>query len=189
MASLSNNSVQSAQKSAVNTETAEFGDVAGTRRAARFVADGLAIATYLDGVDTIWIDASNPAAVQKVEIIKGEKRSGMPLSTALESADLVPLLDRDRIPEPLRPIFLDPEELTARLGALAPLRLPVRRDVVHQLPTVLSTRTADGTYWLQNWIPNGHEAGTLLVRELKKAAVAFPGGTSMNVSGRPEIAD
>lgn len=108
MASLSNNSVQSAQKSAVNTETAEFGDVAGTRRAARFVADGLAIATYLDGVDTIWIDASNPAAVQKVEIIKGEKRSGMPLSTALESADLVPLLDRDRIPEPLRPIFLDP---------------------------------------------------------------------------------
>ena len=189
MTSLSNNSEQSAQEPTVNTETAELGDRAGTRRAANFVAAGQAIGTYLDGVDTIWIDAGNPTAVRNVEIMKGEARTGKPLTTALESADLAPLLDEERIPEPLRHIFRDPEELTARLGALVPLRLPVRADAARQLPPVLVTQSADGTYWLQNWIPNGNESVTLLVRELKKAGVYFPGGTSMNVSGRPEIAD
>jgi hypothetical protein len=188
MASLLKNSDQMSQGSTVNTETAELGDPAGTRRAAQFVAAGQAIGTYLDGVDTIWVDAGNPTAVRNVEIMKGEARTGKPLSTALESADLVPLLDEARIPEALHRIFLDPEELTARLGALAPLRLPVRGDVAAQLPPVLITQTAEGTYWLQNWIPNGNEAVTLLVRELKRAGVNFPGGTSMNVSGLPEIA-
>lgn len=170
-------------------ETGEFGKQACMRRAAELVAAGEAIGTYLDGVDTIWIDAASPKAVRKIEIIKGEKRTGMPLSTALEAVDLVPLLDEGRIPTNLRSIFLDPHELAGRLGALAVLRLPIPAQTAAQLPHVLSTHTADGTYWLQNWIPNGHEAGTGLVRELKKVGVNLPGGTSMNISGRPEIAD
>jgi hypothetical protein len=189
MTSLSDNSEQLSQRSIADTELAELGDLSGTRRGAQYVAAGQAIGTYLDGVDTIWINAANPTAVRMVEIMKGEARVGKPLSTTLESADLVPLLDEKHIPRSLHHIFLDPEELTARLGALAPVRLPVRGDVADQLPRVLTTRTADGAYWLQNWTPNGHEAGTLLVRELKMVGVNLPGATSMNVSGRPEIAD
>jgi len=189
MTSLSDNSEQLSQKVTADTELAELGDLSGTRRGAQYVAAGQAIGTYLDGVDTIWINAANPAAVRMVEIMKGEARVGKPLSTTLESADLVPLLDENRIPQALHHIFLDHEELTARLGALAPLRLPVRGDVAERLPRVLTTMTADGVHWLQNWTPNGHESGTLLVRELRKLGVNLPGATSMNVSGRPEIAD
>jgi hypothetical protein len=189
MTSLSNNSEWLSQQETGNTQLAELGDLNSTRRAAQYVAAGQAIGTYLDGVDTIWINAANPTAVRMVEIMKGEGRIGKPLSTTLESADLVPLLDENRIPRPLHRILLDPDELTSRLGALAPLRLPIREDVAVRLPGVLTTKTADGAYWLQNWTPNGHEAGTLLVRELKSLGVDLPGATSMNVSGRPEIAD
>jgi hypothetical protein len=189
MTSLSNNSEKLSQPATADTRLAELGDLNGTRQAARFVAEGRAIGTYLDGVDTIWINAANSTAVRMVEIMKGEARVGKPLSTALESADLVNLIDEDRIPQPLHYIFLDPVEITARLGALAPLRLPVRSDVAERLPPVLTTKTIDGTYWLQNWTPDGHEAGTLLVRELKNAGVDLPGATSMNTSGHSEIAD
>jgi tRNA A37 threonylcarbamoyladenosine synthetase subunit TsaC/SUA5/YrdC len=171
------------------TEVGRMGDVADTQRAARWAAQGYVIGTYLDGVDAIWVDAHHPDAAVKIQAIKGEKRQGKPLSTALEAADLVPLLDAERIPPALHGIFLDPAELDGRLGALSALRVPVQPAAARRLPDFMTSRSDEGVFWLQNWLPAGHEAGVLLVHELKKVGVDLPAVTSMNVSGRPEIAD
>lgn len=171
------------------TEVGQMGDVADTRRAARWAAQGYVIGTYLDGVDAIWVDAHHPDAAVKIRTIKGEKRQGKPLSTALEAADLVPLLDVELIPSALHGIFLDPAELDGRLGALSALRVPIHPTAARQLPDFMTSHSTEGVFWLQNWLPAGHEAGVLLVHELKKVGVDLPAVTSMNVSGRPEIAD
>ena len=170
-------------------ENGEFGDRASTQRAAQLVSAGEPVGTYIDDVGTIWVDATNPAALQKVETIKGEKRTGRPLTAILFAADVVPLLDEEKIPATLHPIFLDPNELAARLGAIAPMRLPVRPAAAAQLPPVLITRTADGITWLQTLLPDGHPTISELVRAFNKAGVNLPGATSMNVSGQPEIVD
>lgn len=168
-------------------EIGALGNEANIERAAQLVAEGEAIGTYLDGVGSLWVDAANQAAAQKVEMIKGEKRTGRPLSATLLAADLVPLIDKENIPVDLRPIFLDPAELAARLGSVAPLRLPLRPDA--QLPPVLVSHSVGNIDWLQVMLPDGHPAITGLVRELKKAGVDLPGATSMNISGLPEITD
>jgi hypothetical protein len=121
-------------------EIGKFRDQASMQQAAQIVSAGEPIGTFIDGVGSIWVDATNPAAAHKVEIIKGKKRAGRPLSVILFAAELVPLLDEASIPTTLHPIFLDPNELAARLGSIAPMRLPIRADAAAQLPPVLFTR-------------------------------------------------
>jgi hypothetical protein len=174
---------------AVETELIEFGDNEGIRRAASLVAEGHVIGIYIDGVDTIWVDGRQSEAAAKIQAIKGEGRAGKPLSAILETDVLVPLLDIEFIPQPVRHIFVDAEELAARLGALAPLRLPVCEEAVEALPAYMVSHSADGIYWLQDFIPYGHPTTSRFVHELALVGVNLPAATSMNVSGTPEIAD
>lgn len=171
------------------TELVEFGDEEGIRRAARLVAGGHVIGIFIDGVDTIWVDGRQSQAAAKIQAIKGEGRVGKPLSAILEADALAPLIDRDRIPQPLQDIFVNAEELAARMGALAALRLPVRAEAARELPPYMVSQTADGIYWLQDFIPHGHPTTSQLVHDLALAGVTLPAATSMNVSGMPEIAD
>lgn len=173
----------------MSTELIEFGDSEGIRRAAQIVAEGGVIGIYVDGVATVWVDGRQSHAAARIEAIKGEGRVGKPLSAILEAEALVPLIDLDRVPQPLRVVFGSPETLAARLGALGGLRLPLCEAGVGELPTYMFSQSADGVYWVQDFIPNGHPTTTLLVRELARAGVMLPAATSMNVSGMPEIAD
>jgi tRNA A37 threonylcarbamoyladenosine synthetase subunit TsaC/SUA5/YrdC len=174
---------------AVETELVEFGDEEGIRRAARLVAGGHVIGIFIDGVDTIWVDGRQSQAAARIQAIKGEGRVGKPLSAIIEADVLAPLLDLDRIPRSLRDLFANADELAARIGALAPLRLPVRAEAARELPPYMVSQSADGIYWLQDFIPHGHPTTSRLVRELAAAGVTLPAATSMNVSGTPEIAD
>ena len=174
---------------AVETELVEFGDQEGIRRAARLVAGGHVIGIFIDGVDTIWVDGRQSQAAARIQAIKGEGRVGKPLSAILEADALAPLIDLDRIPRSLRDIFANAEELAARMGAMAGLRLPVRTAAARELPPYMVSQSADGIYWLQDFIPHGHPTTSRLVRELALAGVTLPAATSMNVSGTPEIAD
>lgn len=172
-----------------NTEVGILGNVVDTRRAAWWVAQGGVIGSYFDGVDTLWVNGRSPDGATKIQMIKGEKRKGRPLTTILEATELIPLLDRASIPQTLRPIFLDEAELNSRLGAIVLLRLPVLPQAAASLPDFMTSRSADGLYWLQSFLTDGNPAAQLLVRELKNAGVDLPAATSMNVSGQPEIAD
>jgi hypothetical protein len=174
---------------AVETELIEFGDEEGIRRAARLVAGGHVIGIFIDGVDTIWVDGRQRQAAARIQAIKGEGRVGKPLSAIIEADVLAPLIDLDRIPRSLRDIFANADELAARVGALAPLRLPVRAGAARELPPYMVSQSADGVYWLQDFIPYGHPTTSRLVRELAAAGVTLPAATSMSVSGTPEIAD
>ncbi len=174
---------------ALATELVEFGDGEGIRRAARLVAGGQVIGIYIDGVDTMWIDGRQRQAAARIEAIKGEGRVGKPLSAILEADALAPLIDLDRIPRSLREIFANAEELAARMGALVPLRLPVRAEAARELPPYMVSQSADSLYWLQDFIPSGHPTTSQLVQELARTGVTLPAATSMNVSGAPEIAD
>lgn len=173
----------------MNTELVEFGDSEGIRRAAAMVADGYALGIYMDGVDALWVDGRRQEAAAKIQAIKGEKRLGKPLSGILRTEVLVPMLDQDQIPESLWPVFLHAQELSARLGALGALRLPIHSEAAHDLPPYMYSQTDDGTNWFQNFIPNGHPTSSQLVNELNLAGVSLPAATSMNVSGQPEIAN
>ena len=173
----------------VGTELIEFGDEEGIRRAAQRIAAGSVIGAYIDGVDTIWVDGRQSGAAARIQAIKGEGRVGKPLSAILEADALVPMLDLEQIPRPLHAIFADAEGLAGRIGALAALRLPIRIEAARDLPSYMVTQSADGVYWLQDFIPSGHPTTSRLVYELVQAGVMLPAATSMNVSSTPEIAD
>ncbi|MEZ4518700.1 MAG: hypothetical protein R3C44_18420 [Chloroflexota bacterium] len=174
---------------ATDTELVDFGNDEGIRRAAQLVANGHVIGIFIDGVDTMWIDGRQSQAAAKIQSIKGEARVGKPLSAIIETDALVPLIDLDLIPPSLRDIFGNAENLAARIGALAPLRLPVRAEAARELPSYMVSLSDDGTYWLQDFIPSGHPATSQLVHELSLAGISLPAATSMNISGTPEIAN
>jgi hypothetical protein len=168
---------------------ASLWDPAAGQEAARLMSAGQAVGAFARGVCAILGDGANPAFVDAVVRAKGEQRRAQPLAGLLEAAALVPLLDAAKIPADLHPIFLDPVELSARLGSLCFIRLPVTEAAARQLPPLMVSRLADGTPIIQNWDPNGHAPLRAILAAAREGGTAYPAGTSMNRSGQPEIAE
>ncbi len=163
---------------------------AGAREdAAARIAAGQCVAVFVRSVWVLWLDGANPAAAAEIYRIKGEGRIGRPLAAVLPVERFAALLDPLRIAADVRPIFSDPATLTARLGALALLRAPVRPEAVAAVPSAMLSQTPDGTRWIQNCVPAGDEPSMDLARTLIARGVAFPAVTSLNRSGQPEITD
>lgn len=157
--------------------------------AVRLIRHGRPVGTFVRGVCVIWVDAGNRDAVETIQRIKGEKRRGQPMATTLELETIVKLMDAENIPPGLKGVLLNPRELEARLGTLCLLRFPVRREAAAHLPSAIVSRTDDWLYWVQSWIPGGEGAPNHLTQELRAQGVHFPGVTSMNISGEPEIVE
>lgn len=153
------------------------------------VKDGFPVGIYVRGVAVVIVDAAHPRATDVIYRAKGERRTGKPMATLLPTETLVRLVDPERIPGELHHIFLDPQELESRLGALSSIRIPLRRDAVAYLPSGIAPKSDDGIYWLQSWVPDRTSPGGALVQELQEQQVMWPGVTSMNASGDPEIVD
>lgn len=168
---------------------ASLWDPAAGQAAARLMSAGQAVGAFARGVCAILGDGANPAFVDAVVQAKGEKRRTQPLAGLLEATALVPLLDAAKIPADLHAIFLDPAELSARLGSLCFIRLPVTEAAARQLPPMMVSRLTDGTPIIQNWDPDGHGPMRAILAAARAHGAAYPAGTSMNRSGQPEIAD
>ncbi len=156
--------------------------------AVRLVREGHPVGMFARGVCVLWVDAANFQAVESVQRIKGERRAGQPLTTALPVETLVDLMNPREIPDSLKYILMNPWELEMRLGTLCLLRFPVRWEAAAHLPPSLVSQTDNGL-WLQSWIPGGDSAPNRFVNELWEQCVRYPGVTSMNTSGAPEIVD
>ncbi len=173
----------------VSTSTGSIRDVRSCQQAAQILKEGFPIGSFVRGVCVIWIDGENPEAAETVYRIKGERRVGRPSGTVLHAAAFVEMLDVDKIPASLRNVFLDTDELASRLGDLCLIRAPITKDAAERLPASMVSRTPDGTYWLQNWIPFEHKAACLLLEAMRRQNIRLPAVTSMNISGQPELVE
>jgi tRNA A37 threonylcarbamoyladenosine synthetase subunit TsaC/SUA5/YrdC len=164
-------------------------DLRACTEAARQVASGEVVGSYIRGVCGLWIDGGSSEAIDRIDEIKGEKRANRPFGTTLDGAEFSQLIDPEQIAPSARDLFLDGDRLRSRLGSLCFIRIPIRKQIGSKLPPRLISQTEDGTYWLQNWIPWGSRSSTLWMEALQRQNVEFPSATSMNVSGTPELVE
>ena len=157
------------------------------RKAAGLMREGRPIGVFGRSVASVWVDPTNEEGVAAVYRIKGAKRVGMPLGMILAPSDLPKLVDPDLIPPELHPLFLNGDDLAARLSTLVWIRFPLRADVAAGLPACLLSTTPDGIHWGQGWITDLGDAHGMLVAQLIENGVSMIAPTSMNVSGDPEI--
>lgn len=157
------------------------------RRAAGLAAAGSPVGFFLGGLCVALGDAGNPDFVAWTTRSKGEGRVGRPLATILPAQEVVPMIDPQGLPAALRHIVLDPAELVARLGAMVFIRLPIRESAARTVPSWLLSRGADGRPLFQFMDPHGYDPVRRFMEALKQEGVRFPGGSSMNVSGQPEV--
>jgi tRNA A37 threonylcarbamoyladenosine synthetase subunit TsaC/SUA5/YrdC len=157
--------------------------------AAVLLKEGRVIGTYVRGVCGLWADGRSEEALDTIYAIKGEERADRPLSTTLMSPLFVEMVNGARIPAPLKGLFFDADELATHLGSMCFIRAPIRSQTASPLPSRLVSQSGEGTYWLQNWLPEGCEPTRRLMEALHASDLDVPAVTSMNVSGEPEIVD
>jgi len=156
------------------------------KEAARLASSGVPIGFYNRGVFALWGDAKNTSFVESVEKIKGEARKGKPLGATLSAKQLVEHLDKELIPAKFHHIFLNPQELSDRLGSLCFYRLLLTRQSLEKIPSSLISWNKD-VPTIQNWDPSGHKPAGNLMQEFLAQGIDFPGITSLNLSDQPEI--
>jgi tRNA A37 threonylcarbamoyladenosine synthetase subunit TsaC/SUA5/YrdC len=157
-------------------------------KAAKLLVEGLTIGTFIRGVCGLWADGRQPAGIDAIYRIKGEKRTGRPIGATLYSSEFVEMLDPDMISPSVREAALNPHTLAARLGSICFIRAPIKPSLVDSLPDLLVSRTYNGIYWVQNWLPEGCRSTETWLKVLRRMSIRLPVATSMNVSGQPEIA-
>jgi tRNA A37 threonylcarbamoyladenosine synthetase subunit TsaC/SUA5/YrdC len=164
-------------------------DYEACNKAARLLREGFPIGTYIRGVCGLWADGQQQAALDTIYKIKGEKRNGRPIGATLTSAEFAVKLDPDLISPSVRDLVFNVHQLATRLGSICFIRAPIKSVVGASLPDRLISRTDDGTYWIQNWLPEGCYPAATWLESLHKMSIRLPVATSMNVSGNPEIVE
>lgn len=164
-------------------------DSASCQVGAGLLADGSPVATYVRGVCAVWVDGGNASAIETAYRIKGSKRGRRPFGVVLSAERLGEMIDPNRISPETRSLFLDSAQLSARLGSLSFVRYPVQEAVARVLPDAALSRDAQGSPWLQSWLPEGCETTRVWMQQINAHDVELPIVTSMNVSGDPEVVD
>jgi hypothetical protein len=164
-----------------------FGDPSARRRGARLAAAGRPIGFFLGGLCVALGDGSNGAFAEWTIRSKGEGRIGRPMATILPANEVIPRVDPDAIPPALHHTFLDADELAARLGAMTFIRLPVREAVARTMPPWLLSRGTNGEWLFQFMDPSGYDPMRHFMQEVLDQGVRYLAGSSMNVSGQPEL--
>jgi len=164
-------------------------DPSACRNAARNIASGEVVGSYIRGVCGLWIDGPSAKAIDRIDEIKGEKRANRPFGTTLDAVEFAGMIDPDQIAVSARSLFLDADRLRSRIGSLCFIRIPIRKQVGTELSLRLVSQSEDETFWLQNWIPAGCRSSELWMEAMKEQNIEFPSATSMNVSGTPELVE
>lgn len=155
-------------------------------KAARLLAKGQLIAVFNRGVNAIWLDGSNPKAVERVPKIKGESRIGKPLALTIPFSQLLKFTDLNKISPEGRRILESTKNLSKELGSLCFIKVPAKIDRISNLPKCAVFKDGEGEYWVQSWDPHGHPNTEHLLKKAYELGVKYPVVTSMNNSGEPE---
>lgn len=169
-------------------EVGDLRDPQAREKAARLTAQGKPIGLYNVAVSAILGDGSNPAFVESVSRIKGEKRGQRPLAACLTTEQFVELLDPTKISSELHDKFFNARDLASRTGSLCFFRGPITKQAAVRLPQSMVSEI-DGVSVIQNWDAAGHQPTNLLLAKMRAEGVEYPAITSMNESGNPEIVD
>lgn len=156
--------------------------------AAKAVADGKVIGVFNRGVNALWINSQNKGALLKLNSIKGEKQKNKPVALTLGFEKILQVIDWSNLSEPLN-AFLHSRNLKKELGSLCFIRVPLNKDFLNQFPASTVSKDQFGTIWIQNWDAHGHTPTEKLINLIQDYRVKYPGITSMNISGEPEIVD
>ena len=170
-------------------ESASIREPIVCRRAAELLRDGGTFGSLVRGVCAIWVDGTNPDAVEAVYKIKGERRGRRPFGVIISAKRVCKLVDLSRVAPSTRDLLSDPNELGRRIGSLCFLRYPLADSVAASLPEWVMSQTDDGTHWVQSWLPDEWAPTRNLIDALNNAGVDLPIVTSMNVSGQPELVE
>lgn len=155
--------------------------------AARLVSQGEVVGVFNRGVNALWLDASNPKAVKELYRIKGEARIGRPVALTISFDQFISLINIDYLTPEVQEFLKLSENIREELGSLCFLRAPLKPSAVQDLPKSAIGFDEQKNGWLQTWDPHGHVLTEDLIEKVKKQGVKFPGVTSMNISGEPEI--
>jgi tRNA A37 threonylcarbamoyladenosine synthetase subunit TsaC/SUA5/YrdC len=164
-------------------------DLRACTDAAAQVRSGEVVGSYIRGVCGLWIDGASSDAIDRVDEIKGEQRAGRPFGTTLDGREFTSMIDANQIAPAIRDLFLDADALRQRLGSLCFIRIPIQAKFGSELPPRLVSRSEDGLYWLQNWIPWGCRSSESWMEAMLHQGIKYPSATSMNVSGTPELVE
>lgn len=171
-----------------STEVASLRNPYARTKAAELAVNGKPIGSYNRGVCAIWGNAADPEFLSAIARIKGDERLNRPMAASLPTERFVEMLDLDQIPSSLRETFVNAKALARTTGSLCFFRAPITKVAARSLPPSLISYV-DGLPIIQNWDPVGHRPTHKLLRAFAHNDIEWPGVTSMNVSGCPEITD
>jgi hypothetical protein len=137
-------------------------------------------------VHGIWFNAEIKSAANLSGEIKGEP--GKVRSLMASIPDIWEFVDTNALHESLRKYANKPEELQSHIAGLAFLRLPVKAERQHEIPTsILSVDDTTKKAYIHVLDPKGDPHMSSFIKELNEAGVKFVGVTSLNPKGQPEI--
>jgi tRNA A37 threonylcarbamoyladenosine synthetase subunit TsaC/SUA5/YrdC len=174
---------------ASDLEIASLWDKAALEKAAGLILAEQTIALSMGSVCAMFGKGEGNSFLSKVVAVKGEKRRTQPLAILTNCVELVSWLDLTKIAPSLHPLFLNPAELAHRLGALCFLQLPVREEIAAILPPHLFSRNETDTPIVMALDPFGHPPLEHLTQLCHRLGLRFLAGTSLNLSGQPEIVE
>jgi tRNA A37 threonylcarbamoyladenosine synthetase subunit TsaC/SUA5/YrdC len=165
-------------------------DAAVQDEAARIFAQSNSIILDNGPVFGIWINADNQDELDRVADLK-QRRNEQRYATSVSAEAFIERIDPDRIHRELWYLLEDPEVFTSRLGAVAFVRAPGRKNLVEdgELPELAVTPTEEGPI-IQNWVPEGKDdVNRVLAIAAIRGGITNPVVTSLNLTGQPEITD
>lgn len=157
-------------------------------QAVELMKDGFPIAIEVRGVWGLLIDGSSAEAIRRAFETKGETPGSKPVSAMYLAPQFLDMVDLDKIPETLHPIFTTATTFAATFGTLCHLRVPVHERAVTDIPPVMLSRL-NNTSYLHNLESSGLGPLKKLISQMNQCGILHPAVMSLNSEGNPEITD
>jgi tRNA A37 threonylcarbamoyladenosine synthetase subunit TsaC/SUA5/YrdC len=145
---------------------------------------GIVIA-QLGGVFGMFADGQNRDALDTILTAKQISDKNRPFSTMMFYKDIIKYVDLSLVHRELYKTLSNGQDLAKLIGTLIHLRLPLRHDLVHEIPT--SMRNLSDDVWIIHSLdPSGRPIENF-IRQLNVNGIKFVAVTTLNKHGEPEI--
>lgn len=150
----------------------------------KLMEDGSGIGGFVRGTAFVLGDARNEGYLQTVCLLKGVRRSTMPMGVCFNPRRIIPFADLDNIPEFMYPYFEDPELMEEAFAGFSFLRFPLNTEGIDKLPQRVYSIGVNGNPMIQNWVP---DEGLKKIVQMMEESGMVPGITSLNKINQPEV--